>query len=83
MGKIRRCDSRCHNARGTRCGCWCRSTFHGTAGLVNRQALQEAVDQQLFLKEHGFKPGETAYIEQRKLPLNTSKKTLSDDGIGK
>lgn len=68
MGKIRRCNSRCHNAKVSRCKCWCGGHFHGSAGLVNREALQEAVDQRIFLVEHGFKPGETAYIEKAKLP---------------
>ena len=39
MGKIRRCDSRCHNAKGAKCKCWCGGTFHGTAGNENRETF--------------------------------------------
>lgn len=67
MGRVRRCDSRCHNARGTRCKCWCNSAFHGAGGAANRAALQEGVTDSL--KEHGFKEGETAYIEQKEIPV--------------
>ena len=72
MGKIRRCDSRCHNARGTRCLCWCGAHFHGSAGIVNREALMNAVteaDKTLLLQENGFRPGQTVYLEQPRLPL--------------
>ena len=67
MGKVRRCDKRCHNAKGLRCRCWCGGFFHGSAGVANRQALQDGMTQ--VLDEHGFKQGETAYIEQTSLPL--------------
>ena len=69
MSKIRKCDSRCHNARGRRCRCWCGGSLHEAAGAVNREALKEAVDQQLMLEQHGFKEGKTAYIEQPELPI--------------
>ena len=72
MGKVRRCDDRCHNAKGPRCRCWCRGHFHSAAGLVNREALYKAVteaDKALLLETNGFKPGETVYIEQAKLPV--------------
>ena len=72
MGKVRRCDSRCHNAKRPRCRCWCGGFFHGSGGAANREALVQAVteaDQALFLQQHGFKESETAYIEQKKLPL--------------
>ncbi|GAI62515.1 unnamed protein product [marine sediment metagenome] len=73
MGKIRRCSSRCHSAKGTRCRCWCGGFFHGKdgAGAANREALAQAVSEEL-LKQHGFKEGETAYIEQKKLPLEVA-----------
>jgi len=35
-GKIRRCDSRCHNAKGDKCTCVCGGINHGV-GL--RQAI--------------------------------------------
>ena len=67
MGKVRRCDSRCHNAKGTRCRCWCGGTFHGKdgAGAANREALASGITE--VLDQAGFKEGETAYIEQKKL----------------
>jgi hypothetical protein len=70
VGKVRRCDKRCHNAKGPRCRCWCGGFFHGSAGAANRQALQAGMAH--LLEEHGFKEGETAYIEQNRLPLEVS-----------
>lgn len=29
MNVIRKCDSRCHNAKGKVCKCWCGGAFHG------------------------------------------------------
>lgn len=66
MGRVRRCDSRCHHAKGTRCACWCGGFFHGSAGAANRVALaQEGVET---LERNGFTKGETVYIEQKELP---------------
>ena len=70
MSKVRRCDKRCHNAKRPRCRCWCGGAFHGSAGTVNRQALQNGMAH--LLEDHGFKQGETAYIEQNKLPPEVS-----------
>lgn len=70
MGKLRRCDQRCHKARGARCRCWCGGHFHGSAGAANREALHQAVteaDRTLLLQQSGLKPGETAYIEQMEM----------------
>lgn len=69
MGKVRRCNSRCHQAKGSRCRCWCSGAFHGVngAGADNREALAQGMTE--LLEQHGFRQGETAYIEQRKLPL--------------
>jgi len=74
MGKVRRCDSRCHNARRPRCRCWCGGFFHGKdgAGAVNREALAQAVLPEELLKQRGFKEGETRYIEQKELPLEVA-----------
>ncbi|MDP2731045.1 MAG: hypothetical protein Q8O55_11280, partial [Dehalococcoidales bacterium] len=54
-------------AKGTRCKCWCGGAFHGSAGADNRTALAQGVESQL--EQHGFKKGETVYIEQKALPL--------------
>ena len=69
--RVRICGSRCHNARGTRCKCVCQGFYHSSAGAVNRQALLEMTEEEVrkTLQQHGFKQGETAYIEQNKLPL--------------
>lgn len=69
--RMRRCDSRCHNSQGKRCACVCGGCYHGAAGIVNREALHQATDdqKQKLLEEQGFRPGEAAYIEQTKLPL--------------
>ena len=67
MTKVRRYDKRCHNAKRPRCRCWCGGFFHGSAGAANRAALQEGVTE--ILEQHGFKQGETAYIEQKELPV--------------
>jgi hypothetical protein len=74
MSLVRRCDNRCHQAKGIRCKCWCGGRLHGASGAVNRLALQQAVseaEKRRRLEEHGFKPGETVYLEQPKLPLFT------------
>ena len=60
---VRRCDDRCHHAAGKNCQCWCGGTFHGAAGTENRYAIQGGKNMKL-LKEHGFKKGKTAYINQ-------------------
>jgi len=65
--KVRKCDRRCHEARGKRCACWCGGSFHGTGGAANRAALTEGVTD--LLKEHGFEEGKTAYIAQTVMPL--------------
>ena len=69
MGRTKRCGSRCHNAKGSRCRCWCGGFFHGKngAGAANREALAQNTAQ--VLEQAGFKEGETAYIEQKRLPL--------------
>ena len=74
MGRIRKCNDRCHCAKGTRCKCVCQGFFHGKdgAGAANRAALAEAVLPEELLKQHGFKEGETAYIEQKELPLEVA-----------
>ena len=74
MGRKRTCSSRCHNARGTRCKCVCQGFYHGSAGAANREALHQATEEEVkeTLEQHGFKEGETAYIEQRKLPLEVA-----------
>jgi hypothetical protein len=74
MRSLRRCDNRCHQAKGIRCQCWCGGSLHGASGAVNREALQQAVseaEKRRLLEKHGFKPGETVYLEQRMLPLFT------------
>lgn len=77
MGRVRRCGSRCHNAKKPGCRCWCGGHYHGTQGAVNREALVQAVteaDQALLLQQHGFKEGETKYVQQLELkpkPMET------------
>ena len=66
MGRQRRCDSRCHTAKGTRCSCFCAGAFHGTAGGVNREALRQG---KINIEEHGFKKGKTMYTEQLEIPI--------------
>jgi hypothetical protein len=75
MSKVRRCDKRCHTARGTRCRCWCGGFFHGSSGAANRAALIQAAtdgDRDLLLQNHGFKEGKTTYVEQQTLPVEVS-----------
>ena len=72
--RIRKCNSRCHQAKGTRCKCVCGGFYHGKNGGANRQALTEQTEGEVqeTLAQHGFKKGETAYIEQKELPLGVS-----------
>lgn len=69
MGRQRRCDWRCHTAKGPRCLCWCGGHFHGSAGAINRDALHKGL---VDIQEHGFESGKTEYREQMKLPLEVS-----------
>lgn len=65
--RIRRCDGRCHNAKGTKCTCWCGGAFHGANGAANREAL--ARGELHLLEENGYVEGETKIKFQLKLPL--------------
>ena len=72
--RMRTCGQRCHEARGTRCKCICQGFYHSSTGAANRQALAEQTEEEVrkTLEQHGFKEGETAYIEQMKLPLEVA-----------
>jgi hypothetical protein len=56
-GRIRRCDSRCHNAKGKKCACLCQGIYHGAiwrgglnALLVEHQkALIEDIEKRGYL----------------------------------
>ncbi len=67
MEKVRRCDSRCHRAKGTRCECFCGGALHGTAGAANRQAITMGLASIEALPN--FKEGKTKFIYQQELPL--------------
>lgn len=87
MGRIRTCSSRCHNAKKPRCRCWCGGHYHGSQGAGNREALVQAVtdaDQALLLQQHGFKEGETKYVQQLQLekPKPMISSLLADEEIG-
>ena len=41
MASSRRCDDRCHSARGPICTCWCGGVFHGARGAAAREAFVE------------------------------------------
>lgn len=71
MGRIRKCNGRCHQAKGTRCACVCQGFYHGKNGNVNRQALSEMTEEEVkqTLEEHGFKNGESRFVWQQELPL--------------
>ncbi len=67
MSRLRRCDKRCHSAKGTRCNCWCGGYFHGSrqVAVTHRQELFDGVTK---LEEHGFEKGKTKFIAQQGLP---------------
>lgn len=67
MSRLRRCDSRCHDAKGSRCKCWCSSTFHSSKGLINRSLI---ADGKLRLSDlPGYKAGHVVYTNHLKLSL--------------
>ena len=72
--RIRKCNSRCHHAKGTRCKCVCQGFYHRADGAANRQALTQHTEEEVIetLEQHGFKDGETAYIEQKELALEVT-----------
>jgi len=39
LGRGRRCDSRCHEAKGTRCTCICKGIFHGVPYFAGRASM--------------------------------------------
>ena len=67
MGKVRHCGKRCHEAKGTRCKCWCGGFFHGSGGASNRTALLSGLTR--VDERPDYRNGECKYIEQTKLPL--------------
>ena len=69
--RIRTCGKTCHSAKGTRCRCVCQGFYHSSAGVANRQALQEQTEEEVkkTLEEHGFKNGESRFVWQQELPL--------------
>jgi len=50
--------------------CWCGGFSYGSAGAVNRAVLTQGMT--VLLEQHGFNEGETAYIEQKALPLEVA-----------
>lgn len=68
MGRVRRCDSQCHRAKGKRCICWCGGRYHGQngTGAVHRQELFDGIEK---LEDHGFVKGETVFKAQVELPI--------------
>lgn len=70
----RTCSRRCHEACGTKCRCVCQGFYHGSAGAANRGALHQATEEEAkeLLEQHGFKEGETRYIEQIELPVEVA-----------
>jgi hypothetical protein len=73
MGKkrVRTCGNICHNAKGDKCRCFCGGAYHGPRGLVNREALKTASEQERLdlLAQHGFVHGQMVYREQTKMPI--------------
>jgi len=67
MGKVRHCGKRCHEAKGTRCKCWCGGFFHGTGGSINRSALVSGLTR--VEDRPDYHNGECKYIEQTKMAL--------------
>jgi hypothetical protein len=47
MGKVRRCDDRCHNAKRVKCECWCGGHFHGEQGAAAREQFVAAWNEAL------------------------------------
>ena len=68
MRRLRRCDSRCHDAQKPKCSCWCNGAFHGKAGEMKRQILHDIASDPVMLQEtlgkFGFKQGLTKYVSQ-------------------
>jgi hypothetical protein len=72
MAIVRRCDDRCHEAKHKNCTCWCGGALHGADGADNRAAIVNALTENerlRHLKAHGFKSGETKFIQQTRLPI--------------
>lgn len=67
MGRVRCCGRRCHEAKGTRCRCWCDGFLHGSGGAINRSALVSGLTR--IEERPGYRNGECRYVEQQKLAL--------------
>lgn len=40
--RTRICNAQCHNAKGSKCRCWCGGKFHGAAGHQWRHVFTNA-----------------------------------------
>ena len=52
MGKIKKCDSRCHNAKGKRCKCWCEGRYHGLGNEKANELFDRDLEDVEFLQEN-------------------------------
>jgi hypothetical protein len=41
--RVRCCGATCHNAKGSKCRCWCGGIFHGHGNEATRAAFKAAV----------------------------------------
>ena len=60
MSKVRLCDKRCHEAKGTRCRCWCHGMFHGKKGVQSPEWLQGVIKETM--SEAGVTPETATYV---------------------
>lgn len=52
--RTRVCNATCHNAKGSKCRCWCGGKFHGTGGAAAREEFKTAF-KELARTEEQFK----------------------------
>lgn len=66
MGRIRRCDDRCHSAIHPKCDCWCAGFFHGPSGAANREKFEKAWQEAL--AEELEREGQPSLFSKRVVP---------------
>ena len=78
MSKIRRCDSRCHNAKGKVGKCWCQGRHHGLdTEKANKVFLEDLVNDPVSPYNCHFFPGKLPELEtgfnEHKMPTGKKK----------
>ena len=65
FGLVGRCDSRCHNAKGTKCRCVCGGVFHGVGDRIAIEDAGHLADDELMENARKIYTGKVLRIYRR------------------